>query len=561
MRRTRTPRSLVPHGRLLVLACAILACLGALSLRAIQLQALDGARLADIARRQAQTILRLDSLRADIRDRNGTLLAVSANVDSVAASPRAIADLERTAASLARVFQRPVPDVRARLNPARGFVWIKRWATPGEAERLRTLNLRGVHLHPERRRFYPNGDMAAAYLGFADRDGRGLSGLELVFDRELRGSVAALPARRDARGKKLLSVDPGTNGRTGRAVTIGLDAQLQHIAERALERAVARSGARRGTLVALDPYSGELLIVAEVPTFDPNRFWLEDPARFRARAFVDAFEPGSTLKPFTIALALEEGVVAPDEEFDCENGSWRVLDRNIRDFRPHGVLTVSDILRLSSNIGVAKIAERLGSARLVDGLRRFGFGERSGSGFPGEATGVVRNLGEHQAVERANLAFGQGISVTALQLASAGAVLANGGWRVVPRLARHSGSDPASLAEGRERVISQRTADLVMDMLRDAVARGTGRAASLPHHEVAGKTGTAQKVVDGRYSRERHVVSFLGIVPALNPRLVAAVVLDEPEKSYTGGAVAAPVFREVASFAVEQLAAPVEGAE
>ncbi len=561
MRRTRTPRSLVPHGRLLVLASALLACLGVLTLRAIQLQALDGARLADMARRQAQTVLRLDSLRADIRDRNGTLLAVSASVDSVAASPRAIADLERTAASLARVLHRPVSDVRARLNPARGFVWIKRWATPSEAEQLRALDLRGVHLHPERRRFYPNGDMAAAYLGFADRDGRGLSGLELVFERELRGSVAALPARRDARGKKLLSVDPGTNNRTGRAVTIGLDAQLQHIAESALERAVARSGSRRGTLVALDPYSGELLVVAEVPTFDPNRFWLEDPARFRARAFVDAFEPGSTLKPFTVALALEEGVIVPDEEFDCENGSWRVLDRTIRDFRPHGVLTVSDILRLSSNIGVAKIAERLGSARLVDGLRRFGFGERSGSGFPGEAAGVVRNLGEYQAVERANLAFGQGISVTALQLASAGAVLANGGWRVVPRLARSSGSDPAKLAEGRERVISQRTADLVMHMLRDAVARGTGRAAALPHHEVAGKTGTAQKVVDGSYSRERHIASFLGIVPALNPRLVAAVVLDEPEQSYTGGTVAAPVFREIASFAVEQLGAPVEGAE
>ncbi len=395
-------------------------------------------------------------------------------------------------------------------------------------------------------------------LGFADRDGRGLSGLELVFDVELRGAMTALPARRDGSGNMLLALYSGTEERIGRPVTLTLDARLQNFAERALERALERSGARRGTLVALDPRNGDLLAVAEVPGFDPNRFWLEDPARFRARAFVDAFEPGSTLKPFTIALAIEAGLVEPDEEFDCEGGSWQVLDRRIHDFKPHGILTVRDILRLSSNIGAAKIAERLGSERLVEGLRRFGFGSRTGSGFPGEAPGVLRNVGEAQAVERANLAFGQGLSVTTLQLASAGAVLANGGRRITPRLALFEGEavDPPG-----ERVVSEGTAATGMEMLRDAVARGTGRAASLADHEVAGKTGTAQKVVNGRYSRDLHVASFVGVVPALNPQLVVAVVLDEPRHGYTGGALAAPVFREVASFAVELLAAPVEGAE
>ena len=558
MNRRRKSATLVAQRRLLVLGFVVVSSLVCLTLRATHLQALDGARLAEIARRQAETTLKLGSLRAEIRDRNGMLMAVSASVDSIAASPQAIADRERTAALLGRVLQRPVADVRARLAQSRGFVWIKRWATPREADRLRELDLAGVHLHPERRRFYPNGQLAAAYLGFADRDGRGLSGLELVFDTELRGSVAALPARRDARGNILLALYSGTEGRSGRPVRLSLDARLQHFAERALERALERSGARRGTLVALDPRNGDLLAIAEVPGFDPNRFWLEDPESFRARAFVDAFEPGSTLKPFTIALAIEEGLVEPEEEFDCEGGSWQVLDRRIHDFKPHGILAVRDILRLSSNIGAAKIADRLGSQRLVEGLRRFGFGARTGSGFPGEAPGVVRDLGEAQAVERANLAFGQGLSVTTLQLASAAAVLANGGRRITPRLAL---DEDGSVDRPGERVVSERTAATVMEMLRAAVARGTGRAASLPNHEVAGKTGTAQKVVDGRYSRDRHVASFVGIVPALNPQLVVAVVLDEPQRGYTGGAVAAPVFREVASFAVEQLAVSVEGAE
>ncbi len=558
MSRRRRSTTLLAQRRLLVLGAVIVAGLICLTLRATHLQALDGARLAEIARRQVETTLKLGSLRAEIRDRNGTLLAVSASVDSIAASPRAVTDRERTAAALGRVLQRPVADVRARLTQSRGFVWIKRWATHREADRLRELDLAGIHLHPERRRFYPNGQLAAAYLGFADRDGRGLSGLELVLDAELRGSVAALPARRDASGKMLLAPHSWAEGRIGHPVTLSLDARLQHFAERALERALERSGARRGTLVALDPRNGDLLVVAEVPGFDPNRFWLEDPTRFRARAFVDAFEPGSTLKPFTIALAIEAGLVEPGEEFDCEDGSWQVLDRRIRDFKPHGILAVRDILRLSSNIGAAKIANRLGSERLVEGLRRFGFGERTGSGFPGEAPGVVRNLGEAQAVERANLAFGQGLSVTALQLASAAAVLANGGRRVTPRLVQNEGD---AIDGPGERIVSERTAAMVMEMLRTAVASGTGRAASLPDYEVAGKTGTAQKVVNGRYSRDRHVASFLGMVPALNPKLVVAVVLDEPQQGYTGGLVAAPVFREVASFAVEQLAVPVEGAE
>jgi cell division protein FtsI (penicillin-binding protein 3) len=302
--------------------------------------------------------------------------------------------------------------------------------------------------------------------------------------------------------------------------------------------------------------------VAEVPSFDPNRFWEEDRRLFRTSAFTDEFEPGSTLKPFTLAIAFAAGAVTPDTLFDCENGAWRVRNRIIRDHKPHGVLDVRGILRVSSNIGSAKIADRIGSRRLVEGLRAFGFGERSGSGFPGEATGQVRPIAEKQAVERANLAFGQGITVTAVQLAAAASVLANGGLRVVPRLRRIAGARGGDVAAAPgERVIPQSVARLVVDLMRGVVDDGTGKAAALPHHSVAGKTGTAQKVVDGMYSDDRYIASFMGIVPAHQPRLVLVVVLDEPQDLHTGGVVAAPVFREVAGFAVEQLALPAEGAE
>ncbi len=550
--------------RLLVLAALAVLGYGALAARAVQLHAVDSEWLKARADAQHGRTLRLAALRGEVRDRNGQLLAVSADVESVAASPRRIADRRAAALALSRALSMPRREIERRLSRDRSFVWLKRWVTQAEAERVTRAAIPGVTLHRERKRFYPNRSLASGYLGFAGHDGAGLAGVELGFDSALRGAPVAVPAARDGRGVTLLGWEPDPAARLGARLELALDARLQHFAEQALERALEKTRAKRATLVALDPRNGDLLALAERPAFDPNRFWEHPAAALRSHAFVDLFEPGSTLKPFVIALALERGAVRPDDVFDCENGAWRVRDRVIRDYRPHGVLSVRDIVRVSSNIGTAKVANLVGSAPIVDGLRRFGFGERTGSGFPGEAPGLLRSLREQQAVERANLSFGQGLSVTAVQLATASAVFANGGRRVTPRVAlalERNGSRHAWPAQPGERVISERTALAVREMLREVVANGSGQAAQLPHVAVAGKTGTAQKVVDGVYSDDRYVAAFVGMVPAEAPRLVIAVVLDEPQSFHTGGVVAAPVFREVAGWAVEQLGVRSGGAE
>ncbi len=527
-----------------------------LLVRAVQLQALDAGWLAARAQAQHRSTVQLGGLRGEILDRHGEPLAMSTNVESVAASPRRISKPHTTAVRLARVLGVQPQDLEERLRMHRSFVWVKRWVTPDEGERIRRLDLEGVDLAVERRRLYPNGDLAASYLGFAGRDEVGLSGLEFAFDGALRGAPSTVPALRDVRGRKLAAWDGDPEAPTRARLILTLDARLQHVAERALDRALARTGAPRGILVALDPWTGDLRAVAERPSFDPNRFWREPPRRFRARAFTDPFEPGSTLKPFLFALALEAGNVPLDTPIDCENGAWRVADRTIHDWKPYGVLRAGDVLVYSSNIGAGKIGATLGSARLVSGLRRFGFGERSGSGFPGESPGIVRSLRTNQVVELATLSFGQGISTTAIQLAAAGATLANGGYRVRPRMARRIEA-PMGRYEwpsGRgERILPEAVANQVLGLLREAVERGTGRKAHVPGIAIAGKTGTAQKVVDGRYARDRFVASFLGFVPARSPRLVLVVVLDEPHEPHTGGGAAAPVFRDVVRNAIGQL--------
>jgi cell division protein FtsI (penicillin-binding protein 3) len=524
--------------------------------RAVQLQALDSEWLAARARSQSRATVTLTALRGEIADRRGEPLAISTDVESVAASPRRISEPRRAAARLAPILGLKRKQIERRLTQHRSFVWIKRWVTPQEAERVRALALRGVDLVAERRRLYPHRELAAAYVGFAGRDEVGLSGFELAFDRALAGAPSALPALRDARGRKRVAGDRTPELRRGARLVLAIDARLQNVAERALDRAIARTGANHGMIVAMDPRKGDLLAVAQRPGFDPNRFWEEAPRRFRARTFTDPFEPGSTLKPFVLALALEAGVVQLEDRVNCEGGAWKVADRVIHDWKPYGVLTASDVLIQSSNIGAAKIGAALGGRRLVEGLRRFGFGRRVGSAFPGESPGLVRSIPPGRVVDLSTLSFGQGISATALQLAVAGAALANGGRRIQPRPAlRVEGTDGIYEfpSERGEQILPGHVADQVLQLLRAAVERGTGRQARITGIPVAGKTGTAQKVFDGRYSQDRFVASFLGFIPAISPRVVVVVVLDEPREPHTGGGAAAPVFREVASYVTRLL--------
>jgi cell division protein FtsI (penicillin-binding protein 3) len=498
--------------------------------------------------------LRIRATRGEIQDRSGRQLAVSVDAPSVYVAPREIADAGTTAARLARILGVPAARVRARLASPSSFVFVARWVSEPVKEQVLALDLPGVGVVPEPKRLYPLGDHAGTVVGFMNIDEEGVRGIEQQEQAWLRGTLRDYPVERDARGQKLPlpGVDPRAT--VGGDVRLTLDGAMQATAEEALERAVERHRASGGAVVALDPRTGDLLAVAESPRFDPNRFRKTAFSASRARSFSDAVEPGSVMKTFLLAGALEHAAVSLHEAIECENGSFRVPGKTIHDHEPHDFLDLAGILAYSSNIGATKVAYRLGAERHFQTLRAFGFGGASGSGFPGESAGLLRGWERWRPVDQANVAFGQGINVTAIQLAAATAALANGGvWRT-PRLVaarRPPGGTwtPEKPGESR-RVVRSETAGEVLRLMEGVVSQGTGRLAGLHGVRVAGKTGTAQ-ILDretGRYHPDRFIAWFIGIVPADDPRLVIVAAVDDPRSAlHTGGTVAAPLFAEVAA--------------
>jgi cell division protein FtsI (penicillin-binding protein 3) len=415
---------------------------------------------------------------------------------------------------------------------------------------------------------YPYRELAAPLVGFANIDGRGVRGIEQGQDEWLRGTPRQLPMERDGSGDLLIAHGDELWHTAGGDVALTVDVAMQSDARLALREAVEQTGARGGVVVTLDPASGDVLALAEAPGFDPNRFRELDYAETRSRAFLDALEPGSTLKAFLVAAALEQGAITPDDWIDCEEGAFPVPGKTIRDLKPHGALRSADILTVSSNIGAVKIAFALGAEAHVEMLRRFGFGSVTGSGFPDESSGLLREASAFRPLDHATLAFGQGLSATPIQLAAATAALANGGvWRR-PRLvaARRGAGGPDGRSHSAwevlepdpgRRVVSPRTAASLLEMLEGVTGpEGTGRRAGLRGMRVAGKTGTAQKLDldSGTYSDSRFVSWFIGVVPADAPRLAIAVALDEPRRpAHTGGASAAPLFARVAAAQLARL--------
>jgi cell division protein FtsI (penicillin-binding protein 3) len=509
------------------------------------------------ARGDAQTrrVLTLLPERGIIADRNGVELALSSDAPSVYAVPADLPDVDAAARSLARALDLSARELAQRMHRHHGFVFLKRWVEPERARRVRDLDLPGVGILEEPRRVYPHKGLAAQVLGFANIDGIGVRGVEQQEDAWLRGSVRRIPVEREGRGRLLAEGDLSRFRTAGGDVALTLDLALQADAMAALRRAQKATGARGGIAITLDPRSGDVLALAETPGFDPNRFFETKYHRTRARAFLDALEPGSTLKAFLAAVALEEGAVEPDDLFDCENGSYRIPGKWVHDSRPHGELAMGDILRVSSNIGAVKLAHAVGRERHYAGLARFGFGSPTGSGFPEESAGLMRPWQSWRPIDHATIAFGQGISVTAIQLAAATAALANGGqWRA-PRLvaARRAAGGawlPTAPAEPH-RAVSARTAATLVSMLEHTVGpEGTGRLAALRGVRVAGKTGTAQKFDDDAqtYAENRFTAWFIGIVPADAPLLAVVVALDEPRRPrHTGGSAAGPLFADLAS--------------
>jgi cell division protein FtsI (penicillin-binding protein 3) len=534
--------------------------------RAVQLQVVQAARLGSMASDQSLHEMEVPARRGEILDRGGVSLASSVEVDSLWVDPSQLENVRRAALDLARVLHLDAAELLQRFERARRFAWVKRQVTPPELAAARVLGLPGLGVTKEPKRFYPQKDLAAQVLGVVGRDGQGLEGLELAFEDELSGTRSKVEGIRDARGRSLfLDGTPTSHAREGASVTLTLDRNLQYVAEKALDRAVAESQALSGMVVALDPRSGELLALAHAPRFNPNTAAGVPQPVLRDKAALDVFEPGSTFKAFVAAGALESGAVRADESFFCENGAWEVGKHVIHDTHSHAWLTLPRILQVSSNIGMAKVAQRLGRDGMVQTAKQFGFGERSGLALPGEGKGSVPY--PRSEVALATQAFGQGVSATAVQVAAAFGALANGGVLMRPYVVtRVTDADGVVLLENQptavRRVVSERVARAVVGMLEGVVEKeGTGARAHMDDYRVAGKTGTAQKPdpVARGYS-ERRIASFVGLVPAEGPRLVVLVVIDEPKTDIYGGLVAAPAFKEIASAALPNLGvAPSRG--
>jgi cell division protein FtsI (penicillin-binding protein 3) len=559
----RAPSLGVAPRRLAVLRAVLLAALALLGLRALRLSFDE--RSLSRAESQQGTWLRLSAERGTIEDRDGAELAISVSAPSVYARPREVKNPEATASALARALRVDRRQLLARLRRDSNFVFLARWVAPETAARVRQLGLAGVDVTDEPRRVYPHRELAASVLGFPNIDGEGVRGIEQQEDAWLRGTPQVYRVERDARGALLGLEGLNRAAAAGGDVRLTLDARFQADAEAALADALESSGARGGMVLSLDPHTGEILALAERPGFDPNRFRQLEFPDTRSRAFQDALEPGSTIKAFLVAGALEAGAVRPGDAFDCSE-PLRVPGKTIRDVHPHGVLRTGDVLRVSSNIGAVQIAHALGARRHWETLRAFGFGAPTGSGFPFESPGLLRSWRQWRPVDHATVAFGQGMSVTPVQLASAAAVLANGGWLLEPRLVaarRRSGGPWQPTAPERvRRVLSPDTAAQVVSMLEGvATPEGTARRAGLRDVRVAGKTGTAQllDVANGTYSANRYHAWFLGIVPADEPRLVILIELDEPRRGqHQGGQSAAPLFAAVASAQLARLGIATE---
>jgi cell division protein FtsI (penicillin-binding protein 3) len=549
--------------RIISIFLLLLLSLGGVAAKLFFLQIQQRDRLAERATKQYQRRLPIVSRRGTITDRAGRELAVSLKVLSVFGQPAAVEDPAATAKALAPILEQPAKDILARLTADKPFVWIQRQLDPAKAEAITDLNLKGIGLYPESRRYYPRQELAAHVLGMMGLDDRGLEGLEHQYDDLLGGQPQFVAAQQDALGRVIFRQEEPERRAPVFDLTLTIDEVIQYITERELQRAVERSRAKAGTAIVMDPWTGEILALANQPTYDPNTYQKSGAAARRDRAVTDAFEPGSIFKAILAAGALEEGVIRPGDRFFGENGAIEVGGVTIRDHEKYGWLTVREILTHSSNVGAIKIGQKLGKSLFYHYISSFGFGSLTGLDLPGETPGLMRRPKSWSALSLSVLSLGQEISVTPVQIATAFSAVANGGNLVRPHVVHALKAQDGPLSREVDpgvirRVISPETARTLLDMLRGAVEDGTGKEAALEEYTVAGKTGTAQKMdpATGRYSHQKIVASFVGAVPAESPRLVILVLIDEPEALRWGGSIAAPTFREIARDALQYLQVP-----
>jgi cell division protein FtsI (penicillin-binding protein 3) len=559
--------------------------LGGIVSSAWRVQVEDGPEWRDVAEKQRQRRLHIEPKRGTIYDRNGSPLAVSVEVPSVSAdvvemlrgidgAPAQDTALHDAAARLGRVLSMDPGEIYGKLQPRHRFVWVKRRITGEEAAAVRDLGdpkkhlIRGLSIEGEGHRYYPGRELAGPVLGFVAPDGLGKDGLELALDEDLRGKVEDVRGLRDRSGRLIFEGASDEHALQGDDVTLTIDEGIQHAAERELDAAMRTYETRGGSLAVVDPTSGEILALASVPGYNPNDYSDSDVDARRDRAVTDRFEPGSVMKPFLMAGALAAGTLKTSDVIDCEHGFYKVGGISIHDTHLNELLSPTQILAKSSNIGAAKIGLQLGEAQLYATYRRFGFGEPTGVPLPGEATGVLRPKARPWVeAETATASYGQGITVTTLQLAMAMTAIADGGKLLEPILVKRigGGGDPAHEhgVRVRREVVPPGVAKTVAEMLTAVTEDGgTAVEAAIAGFHVAGKTSTAQKVdpTTGKYSNDKFTAVFVGFVPVERPRIVVAIVLDEPMIGHAGGDHAGPVFRRVAEASLRYLGVVPPGA-
>jgi cell division protein FtsI (penicillin-binding protein 3) len=557
-----SPSSNDARFRLYALSGLLCLWLLAICLRLVYLQIFCYGDFQHRAQRQQQRSFDLSPKRGIIYDRAGRELAMSIQVDSVFAVPTEIPDLPNTISLITRITKDDPRVVLADCRAHKTFCWVARKADAESVERMRSLNLQGIHFQKEPKRFYPKRDLAAQVLGYVGTDDEGLSGIERQFNSELQGKPGKLMISVDARKRWFASVEKQPEA--GNNVVLTIDQNIQYIAERELERAMDETHAIAGTVIVENPHTGEILALANEPTFNPNNRKEIRNEALKDRAVSDIYEPGSTFKVVTISAGLEERITRPDELFDCQMGSIVINGMRIRDSKPHGVLSVAEILAESSDVGAIKVALRLGEDRFYKYIRGFGFGQRTGIELPGETPGLTKPVSRWSKVSIGAISMGQEIGISPLQLIAMVSTIANDGVRVPPRIVagtiEHQ-NEPQRIsfqpAEGT-RVISSLTAAQMRQMLQGVVLHGTGRRALLEGYSAAGKTGTAQKVdpTTGTYSKTKYVASFAGFAPINNPQIAVAVILDSAVGLHQGGQVSAPVFQRITQQVLEYMHVP-----
>ena len=544
-----------PVWRSRFLIILLLLGLVALAGRAIYLQGLNTEFLKQQGESRYSRIVELNAQRGKITDRNGEILAISAPVKSVWVDPQQLNATPEQLAKLAQILEVSLSEIDKRISDKeKRFVYLKRQLPPEIAENVADLNIKGVYLKREFYRYYPTGEMAAHVLGFTDIDGKGQEGVELGWEEILTGKHGSRRVIKDRIGRIVENVEKIRSPQPGQNLTLSIDSKIQYLAYRELKQAVETHRAKAGSVIILDAQSGEVLALANYPTYNPNQRSTIRKDSLRNRAFVDTFEPGSTLKPFAVSIAMETGKIKPNSILETAPGFLKVGKATIRDVRNKGTLSVSQVIQESSNVGTAKIALMLSPKTFWEMLNQSGFGASTGSGFPGEVNGVLRPYNKWKPIEQVTMSYGHGISVNLMQLARAYTIFASGGeLKPISLLKRQS-------TVIGQRVLSTETANAMSSMLEAAVqTKGTGLKAQVGGYRVAGKTGTAHKRLENRkgYADDRYISTFAGYAPVSNPRLVVAVMIDEPSAGqYFGGAVAAPLFSEVMGAALWQLNVP-----